>query len=341
MHEGRIHYALAAIKGVGRGAVEALVEARGQRPFKDLACLARRLNPRMLNKRTLENLVAAGAIDSIEPDRARACAAIEPMMKLAQGAAEAASTGIDDMFGGVTAADVTLRIPAYDSWPMADKLKREYEAIGFFLSGHPLDEYGDLLGKLRVQSWAEFCRAVRAGTTSVGRVAASVLDRSERRTKTGNKLGIVILSDQTGHFRGDHLLGRGSVSTARSWNRAVPWCSNSRRTSKARMSAARIMTAEPLDVAVARHQKGMRVYLSDERPIPSVQQRLQVRGEGEVSLILLLDGTREVEVKLPGKVPGDPADRRRAQGGAGRGAGRSELIPPPLGRSGSGIFRPA
>ncbi len=56
-----------------------------RRPFKDLACLARRLNPRMLNKRTLENLVAAGAMDNIEPDRARACAAIEPMMKLAQG----------------------------------------------------------------------------------------------------------------------------------------------------------------------------------------------------------------------------------------------------------------
>ncbi|TXP85700.1 DNA polymerase III subunit alpha, partial [Escherichia coli] len=83
VHDGRIGYALAAIKGVGRAAVEAVVEARGETPFKDLACLARRLNPRLINKRTLENLVAAGAMDTIEIDRARACAAVEPMMKLA------------------------------------------------------------------------------------------------------------------------------------------------------------------------------------------------------------------------------------------------------------------
>ncbi|MBL7309717.1 hypothetical protein INQ13_25340, partial [Escherichia coli] len=60
VRDGKIFYALAAIKGVGREAVRALVEARGDRPFKDLACLARRLNPRMINKRTLESLVQAG-----------------------------------------------------------------------------------------------------------------------------------------------------------------------------------------------------------------------------------------------------------------------------------------
>ncbi|WP_163827547.1 hypothetical protein, partial [Proteus vulgaris] len=81
------------------------------------------------------------------------------MMKLAQGAAESEATGIADMFGGLVSADVSLRIPAHEPWPMADRLKKEYEAIGFFLSGHPLDEYTHLLEKLRVQSWAEFCKA--------------------------------------------------------------------------------------------------------------------------------------------------------------------------------------
>jgi DNA polymerase-3 subunit alpha len=304
--EGRIVYALSAIKGVGRGAVEAVVQARGDTPFKELACLARRINPRLINKRTLENLVSAGALDVLEPDRARAFAAIEPMMKLAQGAAEAESTGIADMFGGVTSTDVTLRVPAYEGWPMAEKLKREYDAIGFFLSGHPLDEYGDLLGKLRVQTWAEFCRAVRAGTTSVGRVAASVLDRSERRTKTGNKLGIVILSDQTGHFEAI-IFSEGLGHYREILEPGRPLVLQLQANLEGEDVRARIMTAEPLDVAVARHQKGMRVYLRDERPIPSVQQRLQVRGEGEVSLILLLDnGDREVEVKLPGKYQATP-----------------------------------
>ena len=306
VHDGRIGYALSAIKGVGRAAVEGIVAARGDRPFKDLACLARRLNPRLVNKRTLENLVAAGAMDGIEIDRARAFAAVEPMMKLAQGAAEAESTGIADMFGGIGAADVTLRVPAHEPWPMAKTLKKEYEAIGFFLSGHPLDEYGGLLGKLRVQTWAEFCRAVRAGTTSVGRVAASVLDRAERRTKSGNKLGIVTLSDQTGHFEAI-IFQEGLGQYREILEPGRPLVLQIQANLEGEDVRARIVTAEPLDEAVARHQKGMRVYLRDERPIGSVQQRLQVRGEGEVSLILILDGgDREVEVKLPGRYQATP-----------------------------------
>ncbi|WP_132253606.1 DNA polymerase III subunit alpha [Methylobacterium segetis] len=306
VHEGRIRYALAAIKGVGRAAVEAIVEARGDRPFRDLACLARRLNPRHINKRTLENLIAAGALDGIEPDRARAFAAVEPMMKLAQGAAEAETTGIADMFGGVASADVSLRIPAYDPWPMAEKLKKEYDAIGFFLSGHPLDEYGHLLEKLRVQTWAEFCRAVRAGTTSVGRVAASVLDRAERRTKTGNKLGIVTLSDQTGHFEAI-IFSEGLGHYRDILEPGRPLVLQLQANLEGEDVRARIQTAEPLDQAVARYQKGMRIYLRDERPLGSVQQRLSLRGEGEVSLILILDGgEREVEVKLSGKYQASP-----------------------------------
>ena len=66
--------------------------------------------------------------------------------------------GMADMFGGVGSADVQLRIPPYEPWPASERLQREYDAVGFFLSGHPLDEYGELLKKLRVQTWVEFCR---------------------------------------------------------------------------------------------------------------------------------------------------------------------------------------
>lgn len=306
VHEGRIRYALAAIKGVGRAAVESIVAARGDRPFADLADLARRLNPRHVNKRTLENLVAAGALDCLEPDRARAFAAVEPMMKLAQGAAESEATGIADMFGGLVSADVSLRIPAHEPWPMADRLKKEYEAIGFFLSGHPLDEYTHLLEKLRVQSWAEFCKAVRAGSASVGKVAASVLDRAERRTKSGNKLGIVTLSDRTGHFEAI-IFSEGLGQYRDILEPGKPLVLTIQANLEGEDVRARIMTAEPLDQAVAKHQKGMRIYLRDDRPIGSVQQRLATRGEGEVSLILILDGgEREVEVKLPGKYQASP-----------------------------------
>src|SRR4051794_37204935 len=303
--EGTIRYALAAVKGVGRQAVDALVAARGAGPFRSLAALARRLNPRLVNKRTLESLIAAGALDELEPDRARATAALDALMAMAQQAAEDSSAGVSDMFGGVAAAAVDLRIPPYEPWPAAVRLQKEYDAVGFFLSGHPLDEYEGLLPKLRVQTWAEFCRAVKGGAT-VGRVAATVLVRMERRTKSGSKMGIVMLSDQTGHYEAIVFSeGLGQHRDLLESGRAVVLVLQAGL--EGEEVRARIQSAEPLDAAVARCQKGMRIFLRNDEPIPSVESRLRERGEGEVSLVLILDsGEREVEVKLPGRYQVSP-----------------------------------
>ncbi|WP_046863360.1 DNA polymerase III subunit alpha [Microvirga massiliensis] len=303
--KGAIRYALSAIKGVGRAAMEDLVRIRGNKPFRDLADFARRLDPKSVNKRILENLIAAGALDELEPDRARATAAIEAIVNLAQQSAQAETIGMQDMFGGVTAAGVSLRIPPYEPWPAAVRLQKEYDAVGFFLSGHPLDEYGDLLARLRVQSWADFCRSVKAGN-SVGKVAATVLDRTERRTKTGNKMGIVMLSDQTGHF--EAIVFSEGLQRYRDIlepGRAVVLVLQAGV--EGEEVRARIQLVEPLDEAVAKHQKGMRIFLRDERPLPSVQERLKTKGEGEISVVLILDnGDREVEVKLPGRYLASP-----------------------------------
>jgi DNA polymerase-3 subunit alpha len=302
---GAIRYALAAVKGVGRQAMEALVETRGDAPFKDLADFARRINARVLNKRILENLIAAGAFDELEPDRARAMASVDAMLSLAQQAHEAANGGMMDMFGGVAAAGVQLRVGEYQPWPAALRLQKEYDAVGFFLSGHPLDEYGHLLQRLRVQTWAEFCRSVRAGN-SAGRVAATVLDRTERRTKTGNKMGILQLSDQTGHFEAI-IFSEGLQIYRDILEPGRPVVLMLQAGLEGEDVRARIGHAEPLDEAVAKHQKGMTIFLRDERPIPSVQERLKGRGEGEVSIVIILDeGDREVEVKLKGRYATSP-----------------------------------
>jgi DNA polymerase-3 subunit alpha len=305
VRDGVIYYAMAAVKGVGRQAVESIIEARGDEPFKDLGDFARRINPKALNKRTLENLVCAGAFDCLEPDRARAVAAVEPILSLAQQASQANAGGMIDMFGGVASADVSLRIPEFAHWTASERLQKEYDAVGFFLSGHPLDEYEGLLDKLRVQRWSEFVRSVRAGS-SVGRVAATVLDRQERRTKSGSKMGILQLSDQTGHF--EAIIFSEGLQRFRDVlepGRAVVLLMQAGV--EGDEVRARIGSAEPLDEAIAKHQKGMRIYLRDERPIRSVQERLRQKGEGEVSLVVILnDGEQEVEVKLPGKYLASP-----------------------------------
>src|SRR5581483_1623376 len=113
-------------------------------------------------KRVLESLAASGAFDAFEPNRARAFAAVDVLLATAQRTQDDAVRGQSELFGGA-ASPAPIMLPVLEPWLPAERLQREFEAIGFFLSGHPLDDYATALKRLRVQSWAEFARAVKAG----------------------------------------------------------------------------------------------------------------------------------------------------------------------------------
>lgn len=302
-----IRYALAAIKGVGQQAVESMVEARGDKPFKDLGDLARRINPRLFNKKTLESLISAGALDEIEKDRARAHAAIEVVMATANRTQDQASAGQADIFGGLGGEPEPLRIPAHKPWLASERLQREYDAIGFFLTGHPLDDYKGVLRRLKVQTYAEFVKAVKSGA-NVGRVAATVLDRSERRTKTGNKMGILNLSDQTGHF--EAIIFQEGLNQFRDLlepgTAVIVLLQGSIEGEDVRV---RIQSVDLLEKAASKLPASIRIVMQDERPIPSISELVNAKGEGkgdgEISLVLALGG-REVEMKLPGSYRATP-----------------------------------
>ncbi|MBB3809914.1 DNA polymerase III subunit alpha [Pseudochelatococcus contaminans] len=301
--QGVIRYALAAVKGVGEQAVASIVEARKNGPFKDLGDFARRINPRLVNRRMLEALVSAGALDEIEVDRARAFAAIDAILALANQTAQAEAAGQGDIFGLAFTPD-PLRIPEYDPWLTSERLQREYDAVGFFLSGHPLDEYGPLLDKLNVQRWADFARGVRRGE-SMGQLAATVLDRTERRTRSGSKMGIISLSDQSGHF--EAILFSEALAQYRDLlepGQAVMLLIQA--SSDGEDVRARIQRVEPLDFAVARHQKGMRITINNQRPIDMIARQLAQHGEGLVSIIVDIEGRQVVEIELPGRFATSP-----------------------------------
>jgi len=300
---GTILYSLAALKGVGRQAVETIVETRSERAFTDLGDVASRINPRAVNKRVLESLAAAGAFDKLESNRARAFVAVDVMLGSAQRTHEAASVGQSELFGGPAARE-TLPIPAAEPWLPAERLRKEYDAIGFFLSGHPLDDYAPLMQKLRVQSWVEFSRAVKAGATA-GRVAATVVSRTERRTKTGNKMGIIGLSDPSGHYEAV-LFAEGLQQYRDLLEPGAALLLFLSAEAQGDDVRARIQSAEPLDHAAAKLQKGLRIFMRDTAPIEAVAKRLEPKGEGEISMVLMLDAGTEVEVKLAGRFKVSP-----------------------------------
>jgi DNA polymerase-3 subunit alpha len=304
-----IIYALAALKGVGRQAVESIVEARAKGPFKDFADFAERMNPRAVNKRVLESLAAAGAFDAFEKNRARVFAGMDVVLARGQRAHETAAVGQSELFGGGGNREPIV-LPQAEPWLPAERLKREYDAVGFFLSGHPLDDYASVLKKMRVQSWAEFARAVKSGATTAGKIAATVVSRQERRTRTGNKMGIFGLSDPSGAFEAIVFSeGLAEYRDLLEPGAAVLLLLSAQV--EGDEVRARIQSAEPLDTAAANLAKGLRVFLRDPAPIDGLAKRLEPapranNGDGEVSVVLLLGQGTEVEVKLPGRFKVSP-----------------------------------
>jgi DNA polymerase III subunit alpha len=176
-----------------------------------------------------------------------------------------------------------------------------------------------------VQSWAEFSRAVKTGATA-GKVAATVVSRMERRTKTGNKMGIIGLSDPTGHFEAV-LFSEGLAQYREVLEPGAAVLLQLGAELQGEDVRARVLHAEPLDDAAAKTQKGLRIFVRDTRPLDSIAKRLNIpeatsqagpaRGpqtkpvsgggaDGDVSLVIMLDLETEVEMKLPGRFKVSP-----------------------------------
>jgi DNA polymerase-3 subunit alpha len=211
-------------------------------------------------------------------------------------------------------------LPNIEAWLPQERLQREYDAVGFFLSGHPLDDYAVVLKRLRVQSWSEFSRAVRSGATA-GKVAATVVSRMERRTKTGNKMGIMGLSDPTGHFEAV-LFSEGLAQFRDLLEPGAAVLMQLGAELQGEDVRARILNVEPLDTAAAKTSMGLKIFLRDAKPMESIATRLQGQampasaprspsrgsngGDGEVTLVMMLDVQTEVEVRLPGRFKVSP-----------------------------------
>jgi DNA polymerase-3 subunit alpha len=307
-----IHYALAALKGVGTQAVEAIVTARGETPFRDITDFASRINPRAINKRVLESLAAAGAFDPLEPNRARVTAGVDAILAAAQRRHEDAEMGQSELFGGASVRE-QIPLPAAQPWLPAERLQREFDAIGFFLSGHPLDDYAAILERLKVQRWTAFCHSVKQGATA-GKVAGTVVSRAERRTKTGNKMGILEFSDPSGHY--EAVIFQEGLQQYRDLlepGKAVLLMLTAE--AQGEDVRARIQTVEPLETAAEKMQKGLRVFLNSNQPLESVAKRLEpaqaaparsANGDGEITMVLMLDKDTDVEIRLPGRYKVSP-----------------------------------
>ncbi|KQZ13478.1 DNA polymerase III subunit alpha [Mesorhizobium sp. Root554] len=298
--ENKIFYALAAIKGIGDAAVEHIVERRKERQFTSLDDFVQRVDPRIVGKRVFESLIMAGALDCFGRDRASMMAGVEAIMNAAAFAQASATSDQIDIFGagGAAAKPEAIRLPPVDPWLAADRLHREFQVVGFYLSAHPLDEYKAALEKMRVQNWGDFSAAVKRGATA-GRLAGTVTSKQERKTRTGNKMGVITFSDTSGQYEAvlfsetlaqyRDLLEPGKSVVIEVGAEDRPEGVN-----------LRINKVQSLEDEASRVQKSLRIFVRDAAPLNTLASQLGVRGEGQVSFVLLKgEAQGEVEIALP------------------------------------------
>ena len=298
-----IRYALAAIKGVGDVAMRALVAERDKNgPFKDLFDLAERVDARQINRKQLEGLVAAGAFDAINRNRAQILASIDTLLKHSHAIADEKDSGQINIFGSIgKSARPTL--PNVKPWDELTRLQHEFKALGFYLSAHPLDNYGALLERLGVVFAGDVVKKLRALGPSRFKIAGIVLTKQERTAKSGNKFAFVQASDAGGAFEVtvfSELLAakRDILEPGNALLMEVDAQNNAQGGDDLRFIARNF---ELLQDVAAKSAKGIRVKLYEPSTLTDLQKCLAAAKPGKGKVLLQLDLDDEaVEMELEG-----------------------------------------
>jgi DNA polymerase III subunit alpha len=264
-------------------------------PFKSISDFARRVDPKLVNKRAFENLVRAGAFDSLNRNRRQLVENSDRILGGAQAAARERESGQVSLFGGGDSAAEELRLTNVPDWPAHEKLGEEFGAMGFYLSGHPLDAYGSALKRLGVTTYASLVEDRRAGFKA--KLAGTMIKKSERRGRNDQMYAFVSFSDSTGMFEimlfpevlaaSRPLLEAGKslvISASADWDG-----------DELKLRAASITD---LDQAAASAGEGMVVRLESVAPLSVIAAQLMQPGKGLVSFVVPGGEGEEVEIAL-------------------------------------------
>ena len=193
-----IRYALGALKNVGTAAMESLVKERTDNgPFKDVFDLAKRLDTKVINKRQLEYLIKAGALDSLEKNRKKLFDAIDILVAHSTASAEEKASNQTNLFAAEEADMVyTPELKDTPDWPFMERLQYEFEATGFYLMAHPLDSYDNLQKRLNVTYSANLEEKL-SSTYEPIRLAGVVVSKKVKTSPKG-RFAFVTLTDPAG-----------------------------------------------------------------------------------------------------------------------------------------------
>ena len=313
VEDGEVLYALGAIRNVGLQAmVHVVAERREHGPFRDIFDFVERVDPRQVNRRTFETLARAGAFDGLNANRAMLFRAAEGLVAYGQSVAADRASSQASLFGGDQAEAARPRLHKSDPWTPVERLDEELAAVGFYLSGHPLDDMVEALRRRRTDLLTDAIAKAEGGAEAL-RMAGVVRRRQERAAQgSGEKFAFVTLSDPTGEYE--------VLFPPESWRRCRDILEPGKAVAitvraKAKDGEVRFFgdSAEPVEKAVENVVAGLRVHLAPRSAeIEALKKRLEgvvnPRG-GEIVLVAGVGEGREVEMRLPGRFTLDGAVR--------------------------------
>lgn len=295
-----LRYALGAIRNVGAEAMDKLTRERAEGgPFASLIDLAKRMPRDACNKRQLENLVKSGALDSIHNNRRQTFEAIEQLLLQAEFFRREAESDQNSLFGG----DAPDAVPAFrfadgPDWTQADKLRLEFEALGLYLSSHPMDEYEAHLDRLSIVRSDRLDEVMAGQANARLRLAGQVSSVQERISSKGNRFAFVQLTDKAGLFEvtlfSEVLLQHRDVLKSEA---AVLVTADARLENETvRLLGVRL---QPLEDVIAQHHTGLGLWIDDERCLPDIKAVLREDGGGHAPLKFYVEtGAETVEISL-------------------------------------------
>ncbi len=311
-------YALGAVKNVGEAAMRLIAdERRAHGVFRDIHDLAERVDLKSVGKRAIENLARAGALDGLARSRASLLAGADLIIRHSAQAFEdraSAQGGLFDL--GASPALERPRLPVIDEWPPIDRLNEERAALGFYFSGHPLDDYATELRRLKAVTAAEAIETAKSGARFSGQLAAVIRAVRLRRSRAGKPFAFVECSDATTDF--EIVVFSETLESARDLFEAgtlVLLTANAEeKEGEVRFACD---GARRLDAAAAQTTSQLRIAVAGTDAIEAVRRRLSAvkpagQGEaGEVILSLTLpdQGGRQVDLILKDRAACTPAVR--------------------------------
>lgn len=302
VEDGNIRYALAGIKSVGTANMEAIAaERHAHGPYKDVSDFIHRIDAKQINRRQLEQLIKAGAFDCLDKNRGKLFANIETIVQHISAATELKTSSQSSLFGDQE-LQAKVKLAEKPDWPELEKLKLEAEAIGFYLSAHPLDSYSRGMERLGVKKCNEVFQGIRTGDTIRAKLAGCVNSFQKRISKNGNKYAFLEISDGSSNFEG-LLFSEGLTRFEETIKSGLPLLVSVTIDKQNEEGNPRVMinSVETLDKAIADVANGLEISLNDTSAVPKLKEILGKDRNGKNKIYIKPDNDNwDIRIELSG-----------------------------------------